>query len=210
MTSGALLLLRAWANSAHSSLHKACVDTLTWELYSQSSCCHCSKQQRLSSTRRKNSTNELTKETRHKKPRDLRKHLLGSGEETKWTQHVYHRAKVTLLWRFITGKNWPEWSMNGNACAKRRKKNSITRVNEAASASTQGPTDSDDMLMKMLFMPRPEGLRSDKPTALTISQQKIPLEESDNITVPCLCHSSSRWHLRDTPNVKMQTKHSRF
>lgn len=103
MTSGASLLLRAWANSTHLSLQKAYVDTVTWELDSQSSCRHCWKQQWLSSTRRKNSTNELTKETRHKKPRDFRKHLLGSGEETKRTQRVHHQAKVTLLWRFITG-----------------------------------------------------------------------------------------------------------
>lgn len=72
--------------------------------------------------------------------------------------------------------------MNGNVFLKSSEKNpSKTRVKRAASASTQGPTDSYDTLMKV-FMPRPEGLCSDKSTAGMVPQQQIPQEESNKFT----------------------------
>lgn len=62
-----------------------------------------------------------------------------------------------------------------------QKKTSKTKIKRAASASTQGQTDSYDTLMKM-FMPWAEGLCSDKGRAGMVPQQQIPQEEGSKIT----------------------------
>lgn len=44
----------------------------------------------------------MNQQTILQKAQGLLKHLLGSGEEIKCTQHVHHQTKVTPLWRFVT------------------------------------------------------------------------------------------------------------
>lgn len=49
-----------------------------------------------------NKTQNKKTHTKYKKLRDILKYLLGSGRESKYTQHVCHQGEVTPTWRFVT------------------------------------------------------------------------------------------------------------